>query len=103
MSTTSNEPAVTRGVAVALVAAVIGVVVAFGVPVTDDQRDAVLILVGVAAPLIGAWWTRRHVTPSTQVVAQLDGKSGEVVAGEASPLPTGLILEPGATVQEITP
>lgn len=58
-----NEPLVTRATIVALAAAVVGVLVVFGVPLTDEQQAAILALVGVAAPLLVAALTRSKVTP----------------------------------------
>jgi hypothetical protein len=49
-----------------IVTAVLGLLVAFGVPLTDDQRDTVLALVGALVPvaaMLGAWWSRSRVTP----------------------------------------
>lgn len=51
---------------VALVAEVIGLLIAFGVDVTPDQRTAILGVIaaaGVLASLAGAWWSSRRVTP----------------------------------------
>lgn len=105
LSTTTTEPALTIGAVTSLVAAILGLLVAFGVQVTAEQRDAILavvVAIAVVAPFVASVLIRRKVTATTQIVAQLDRHTGEVVAGDASPLPTGLILEPGATVQDIT-
>lgn len=58
-----REPLVTRATIVALAAAVVLVLVVFGVPLTREQQAAVLGLVGVAAPLVVAALTRSKVTP----------------------------------------
>lgn len=57
-----NNPITTEPVLfVALVQAVLGVVIAFGVDLTDDQQKAVL---GLAAVLVlVAVWVRSRVTP----------------------------------------
>lgn len=47
-----TEPVLTTASITAAVSAVIGVLVAFGVPLSDGQTEAILILVGVIAPLI---------------------------------------------------
>lgn len=102
---TTTEPATVTGAIVTLIAAVLALLAAFGVQVTDEQRDAILAFVVAALvvlPLVTGLLVRPKVTPTSQVVAQVDSKTGETVAGDASPLPTGLILEPGATVQDIT-
>jgi hypothetical protein len=52
--------------AYALVVELIGLLIAFGVPVTGDQRTAILGTVAAAGPVIGlalAWWASRKVTP----------------------------------------
>lgn len=47
-----REPIITTATITAAVSAVIGVLVAFGVPLSDGQTEAILILVGVIAPLV---------------------------------------------------
>lgn len=59
-----NEPLWTRATITALVAAVIGVAVSFGLPVTDEQQAQIMALVAVAAPLLVAAITRHKVTPT---------------------------------------
>lgn len=49
-----TEPSVIVGTITGAAAAVIAVLVAFGVPITDDQRTALLGLVAVLAPVIAA-------------------------------------------------
>ncbi len=49
-----------------LIAEVIALVVAFGVPVTDDQRVHILGVIGAAGTLVGillAWRAAQKVTP----------------------------------------
>lgn len=59
-----REPVITVGSVGAFVAAVIAVLVAFGVPLTDDQQKAILGLVSVVAPIVVAVIARRFVTPT---------------------------------------
>ena len=82
------EPLVSVSSIVAAATAVIALLVAFGVPLTEDQKVAILGLVGVLAPVIVALVTRGKVTPNAAVVEGLNG-SGIVYAGEANELPTG--------------
>ena len=82
------EPLISISSIVAGATAVIALLVAFGVPLTEDQKVAILGLVGVLAPVIVALVTRGKVTPNAAVVEGLDG-SGIVYAGEANELPTG--------------
>jgi hypothetical protein len=106
-SLVAQEPVAAVGLVVALVGATITLAIAFGVAITDEQRDALLAWVAVAAaivaPIVTAWIARRKVTPTINGVVLVDGKSGEIVAGEASSQPTGMILEPGATVEDVAP
>lgn len=88
----NNEPLITVASVTAGVAALIAVLIAFGVPLTPDQQTAILGFVAVAAPVIVAWIARRFVSPTSSVVAQrLPG--GDVVAGEASSIETGKSVE----------
>ena len=82
------EPLISVSSIVAAATAVIALLVAFGVPLTEDQKVAILGLVGVLAPVIVALVTRGKVTPNAAVVEGLNG-SGIVYAGEANELPTG--------------
>ena len=82
------EPLISVSSIVAAATAVVALLVAFGVPLTEDQKVAILGLVGVIAPVIVALVTRGKVTPNAAVVEGLNG-SGIVYAGEANELPTG--------------
>lgn len=84
---TNGEPVVTSAVVVALVAALIGLLVAFGVNVTDEQKVAILGVVTIAAPLVLAWVVRRKVTPTQNVAAAIN-QQGNTVAGPASDVTT---------------
>jgi hypothetical protein len=59
-----QEPAITAGTITALVAALLALVAAFGLPVTPQQRDAILGLVAVVAPIAVAVLVRPQVTPN---------------------------------------
>jgi hypothetical protein len=82
------EPLISISSIVAGATAVLALLVAFGVPLTEDQKVAILGLVGVLAPVIVALVTRGKVTPNAAVVEGLNS-SGIVYAGEANELPTG--------------
>lgn len=82
------EPLISISSIVAGATAIIALLVAFGVPLTEDQKVAILGFVGVLAPVIVALVTRGRVTPNAAVVEGLNG-SGIVYAGEANELPTG--------------
>lgn len=59
----SREPVVSAAVVGAIVVAAISVLVSFGVPISEDQRVALVGLAGVAAPIVIALFQRRKVTP----------------------------------------
>ncbi len=58
-----TEPAVTIGSAAAVAAAVLGLLVAFGIDITDDQQKAILGVISVLTPIVAAFLVRRRVTP----------------------------------------
>ncbi|WP_405111910.1 hypothetical protein OG559_02515 [Micromonospora sp. NBC_01405] len=67
-----SEPLFTVGAITAAVTAVIGLLVAFGLPVSDAQQTAILGLAAVAAPLVVAAVARGRVwSPAT--VARVAG------------------------------
>ena len=55
-----REPALVVGTVLAL----IGLVSAFGLGITDGQRDAIVALVGAVLALVGAAATRSQVSPA---------------------------------------
>jgi len=58
-----NEPAIVTGV----VTAVIVLAVAFGVPISDDQKSAILGLVSAVLMLAGAGVVRGKVKPTRKL------------------------------------
>lgn len=79
-----KEPVVTVASITAGVTAILALLVAFGLPLTGDQQTAILAVVAVVAPPVVALIARRLVTPTSRVAAQVDAKSGVVVAGPAA-------------------
>lgn len=80
MTFTDDEPALTAGSLSALVAAGIAVAVAFGAPITTDQKEAILGLVAVVAPIAVALLVRPHVVPVahlTETVAEARVEAAE--------------------------
>lgn len=59
-----TEPLITVSTVTALVAAVLGSLVAFGVDLSDDQQKAILGLTAVVAPLVVGLVARSKVTPA---------------------------------------
>lgn len=63
---TSTEPLFSVGTITAAGAALLGLVAAFGLNLSDDQQAAVLGVLGVVAPIVVALWGRRKVyAPAT--------------------------------------
>jgi len=88
------EPAMLRGVIVA----VVGLLAVWGVNAADvgaQLEQTVEILFGTLLPLVTALVIRASVTPNAKVVQEVKS-DGTLIAGPASPLPTGAtILQPG--------
>jgi len=79
----SGEPALLQATATAVVAAAISLLVSFGLPITDEQQNAILSFVAVIAPLVAGVLIRRGVVPKGNVVAVRD-TAGQIVAGDAA-------------------
>lgn len=47
-----KEPALTVATVTAFVSAIIGLLVAFNIDITENQRDAILTVIGAAFPII---------------------------------------------------
>lgn len=59
-----TEPALTVGAITAAVSAILALLVAFGLDLSDDQTAAILGVVAVLAPLVATAITRGKVTPA---------------------------------------
>jgi hypothetical protein len=69
----STEPALAVGTITAVVSAVIGLAVSFGLSLTPEQTAAILAVTTFAGPLVSGWFTRGRVySPAT--VAKLLGR-----------------------------
>lgn len=61
----NSEPLITAGSVALLAAAAIGLLANFGVPITGDQSEALLVLVGVISPFLIAFLRAQPwVTPA---------------------------------------
>ncbi|MEU8220920.1 hypothetical protein AB0C47_34830 [Micromonospora taraxaci] len=72
----STEPLVTVGAITAAVTAVLGLLVAFGLPISDDQQARILGVIAVAAPFVVTFWGRRQVYAPATVTRLLRGRNG---------------------------
>lgn len=75
-----NEPAAITGAVVAAIT----LAVAFGVPISSDQRSAIVGIVGAVLSLLGAGVVRSQVTP-TRKVESTDTPDPAAVADQAAP------------------
>lgn len=80
-----SEPVISAATISALVAALITLLVEFGVPLDDGQQTAIQGLVAVLAP-VAVVLVRKYVTANVNVVER--SQDGHVLAGEANELPT---------------
>ena len=63
---TSTQPLISVGTITAAGTAVLALVAAFGLDLSDDQQAAVLAVLAVVAPIVVTWWGRRKVyAPAT--------------------------------------
>lgn len=100
---TETEPVVMTAVLTAA-SAVVAVAVAFGLPITDGQQDAILAALAAVAPLV-VIVSRRWTTPTARVVEQTEPQPvgpDLVVAGEASELPTGTTIRVAGSLDPVT-
>lgn len=83
------EPALLR----AALAAIVVVLAAVGLDVSDvtGRIDVAWTAIFAVLPLLQGWWTRQATTPTAVVVEQAT-PSGEVVAGPANELVTGIVV-----------
>ena len=59
-----KEPAITVGTISAAVAAVLALLVSFGIPVTEDQQTAILGVVAALGPIVTGLIVRKKVSPA---------------------------------------
>lgn len=85
----SNEPVVTSATVVAFVTALLVLAVSFGLPVTEEQRAAIISVVAIVAPFGVIWWARRETTPlANPTVTTEDGSVTPLIradTGRATP------------------
>lgn len=77
----SEEPVITSATVVAFVTALLVLAVSFGLPVTEEQRAAIISVVAIVAPFGVIWWARRETTPLVnardvdgEALTRFDGK-----------------------------
>ena len=101
---TAREPAIVIGTVTTAVTAVLALLVAFGIDLSQGQQVAILGVIAGVGPLVVAFLTRSKVAPIATVVAQQ--VDGAVIAGPASVLAAGAPVEVwplGTPVVPVTP
>ena len=83
----SSEPARIVGIVTAIVAAVIGTLVAFGVDLSDEQQKAILTLVAAVAPVIAAFVIREKVYSPKTAQEEINKAAASGVAPDMAPPP----------------
>lgn len=74
-----REPVITSATITGAVAAVLALVVAFGLSITSEQETAILGVTAVVAPLVVGVLSRPKVTPVA--APRLPGPAGPIRAG----------------------
>lgn len=80
----NNEPTLTVSGISAAVAAIIALLVAFGLNLTPDQTVAIMGVVSVLAPIAVGIIARKFTVSFNRVAAYEEKNSDEVVAGPAA-------------------
>lgn len=82
----ASEPLLSVGTVTAFAAAALGLLAAFGLPLSNAQTGAILGLIAVAAPLIVAVWGRKKVfSPATTRAMVVTAAATGEVATEPTP------------------
>lgn len=100
----TKEPLITVAGVTAGVTATLGLLVAFGVPITQEQQVAILAVVAVVAPMVVAVIGRRFVTANANVVEYRAVGTDAVIAGQANEIATGSVIRQlGTSTEAQTP
>lgn len=75
------DPSGSAGGLVTIAAAAIGLLIAFGIPLTPEQETQILRFIAVAGPALTAWLIRRRAYAPATVT--------KLIAGEVDPTPGG--------------
>lgn len=94
LSTAPSEPLLTVGTIGTVVASALVLLVAFGAPLTEEQRAAVLALVAALAPVITAWIGRSKVFSPHTVARMLIAAKAAQKPGPTTGPTTGPITGP---------
>lgn len=100
----TKEPLITLASITAGVTALLALLVAFGIPITQEQQVAILGVVAVVAPMVVAVIGRRFVTANANVVEYREVGTDAVIAGQANEIATGSVIRQlGTSTEAQTP
>lgn len=88
-----SEPIISTAFFGMAASAIITLFTSFGLDLNPEQTASILGAVNIVALLVVALVGRGKVTPNSRVV-EIVNEDGQRVAGEASPAPTGMVLNP---------
>lgn len=92
LTTKQAEPAVTRGVVVAVLGLLTTLGFSWAADVSKEAIGYIVVIATVLVPVLQGMWTRVAVTANRKVIARTT-TDGRVVAGDASTVPTGEELD----------
>lgn len=88
----AKRPVLTPAILTTLAAAILSLLVSFGIPLTPEQQDNINSVITISAPIVLAAVVSRRVVGKHEAVNRKDvvehAQDGHVLAGEASELPT---------------
>jgi hypothetical protein len=89
-----NEPVVTMASIAGLVSAALSFARLMGwLPMTDDQFNQLMIVVGLALPIVGGFIARNQTTPLSDPKVNLDSGRTVSLVREDTKLPTPQAME----------
>lgn len=93
LKVTEREPAVIRGIVVSILTVLAALGLSWAGAVDDETVDAIVLLIGAAAPVLATVWARFKVTPTAKVVARVT-TTGDLITGEAADAGPGYLVPP---------
>lgn len=85
-SPNKRKPVLTPTILTTLAAALLSLLVSFGIPLTAEQQDSINTVITIAAPIVVGAVVSRRVIDKKGVTERTE--NGVVLAGQANELPT---------------
>lgn len=96
---TASEPVITAAAVTAVVGAVVGVLISFGVVISPEQKDSVITAIVAFYTIalgVQAWWARRKSTPVVTAQKAIDAAFVATPGVDAKPTLSAPIVAAGA-------